>query len=96
MTLSDIRLSISEASKVFGVSQQTIRRAIKAKDVKYIVVRGRYRLSFLSLLEWSQKATSTKNKLAKNGIGQFVEGWKISNKLYSPHPENVKKQLGRS
>ena len=88
--MEDIRLSISEASRVFGINPQTIRRAIKAQKVKYIVVRSRYRLSFASLLSWSQSATSTKNKLAKRGIGQFVQGWKINNRLYSPHPDKVR------
>ncbi|MBI4121887.1 MAG: helix-turn-helix domain-containing protein [Parcubacteria group bacterium] len=89
----DFRLSISEASKVFGISSQTIRRAIKIQEVKYIIVRGRYRLSFISLLSWSQKATSTRNKLSKKGVGQFVTGWKISNKLFSPHPDKIKKEI---
>lgn len=93
MEFQDIRLSVSEAAKVFGLSQQTIRRALKENKLKYIIVRGRYRLSFMSLLSWSQGATSTKNKLAKKGIGQFVNQWKINNKLISPHPHNVKNQL---
>jgi excisionase family DNA binding protein len=91
--MEDIRLSISEASRIFGISQQTVRRAIKSQQLKYIVVRSRYRLSFLSLLKWSQSGTATKNKLANRGIGQFVEGWKITNKLYSPHPDKVKAAL---
>lgn len=93
MEQTDIRLTVSEAGRIFGVSEQTIRRAIKSQEVHYIVVRGRYRLSFSSLLSWSQGATSTKNKLAKRGIGQYVAQWKIHNRLYSPHPENVKRQL---
>jgi excisionase family DNA binding protein len=95
MDQTDIRLTVSEAGRVFGVSQQTIRRAIKAQLVKYIVVRGRYRLSFASLLSWSQHATSTRNKLAKQGIGQYVAQWKIQNRLYSPHPDNVKRQINQ-
>lgn len=91
--MEDIRLSISEASRIFGISQQTVRRAIKAQQIKYIVVRSRYRLSFMSLLKWSQSATSTRNKLANNGIGQFVNGWKIQNKLFSPHPEKVRASI---
>ena len=93
MEQKDIRLSVSEAAKIFGISQQTIRRAIKDHAVTYIVVRGRYRISFYSLLGWSQRSTATKNKLARQGIGQFVGTWNIQNTLYSPHPDNVKKQL---
>ena len=96
MEFKDIRLSVSESASIFGLSQQTIRRALKSGSLKYIVVRGRYRISFLSLLKWSQSATSTKNKLAKNGIGQFVSQWSISNPLISPHPVNVEKSINRT
>ena len=85
-----IRLSISEASKIFGLSGQTIRRAIKADEIRYVVVGDRYKINFESLLRWSQKRTSTKNKLENNGIGQYVDQWKIKNKLYSPNPEALK------
>ena len=93
MEFTDFRLSVSEAAKVFGISQQTIRRAIKAHAIKYIVVQNRYKISFLSLLTWSQQSTSTRNKLAHKGIGQFVRSWNIENTLYSPHPKAVKQQL---
>jgi excisionase family DNA binding protein len=83
---NDLRVSVSEAAKMFGVDQITIRRAIKEKDLRYIVVRNRYRISFASLLRWSQGRTSVRNKLAKKGLGQFVDKWKISNTLYSPRP----------
>ena len=92
----DIRLSISEAGRIFGVNAQTIRRAIKSGSVSYIVVRNRYRLSFSSLLKWSQGQTSTRNKLAKRGIGQYVQSWAINNKHFAPHPENVRKQISSS
>lgn len=84
-----IRLSISEAAKLFGVEQKTIRRAIKKQEITYIVIRGRYKLDFQNLLKWSQKKTTIKNKLGKNGIGQYVDTWKINNKLYSPNPKRI-------
>lgn len=82
-----LRLSISEAAKLFGISSKTIRRAIKDNELNYIIVRNRYRLNFDNLLKWSQKRTTVKNKMAKQGIGQFVEKWKINNKHYSPNPK---------
>lgn len=91
--MNDLRLSVSESAKIFGISQQTVRRALNSGSLKYIVVRGRYRISFNSLLTWSQANAHTKNKLAGKGIGQWVDQWKISNKLISPHPKNVKRQL---
>ncbi len=87
-----IRLSISEAAKLFGVSTQTIRRAITAQEVVYVVVGGRYKINFESMVKWSQTHTTIKNKLAKRGIGQFVEKWKIKNPLYSPNPKSLPKK----
>lgn len=81
-----IRVSISEAARLFGVNPQTIRRAIKGKEVTYVIVRGRYKLNFESVLKWSQKHASARNKLGTNGIGRFVSSWRISNTLYSPNP----------
>ena len=84
-----IRVSISEAAKLFGVNSQTIRRAIAAQEITYIVVGGRYKVNFESLVKWSQRRTTIKNKLANRGIGQFVNSWKISNPLFSPNPKTV-------
>lgn len=85
-----IRVSVSEAARLFGVNTQTIRRAIQAQEVTYVVVAGRYKLNFESLVKWSQRHTTVRNKLAKRGIGQFVDRWKIKNPLYSPNPKSIK------
>lgn len=85
-----IRLSVSEAAKLFGVSTRTIRRAITDNELSYIVVQDRYKISFESLLKWSQRTTTVRNKLAKDGIGQFVADWNIRNVLYSPNPDLVR------
>ena len=77
---------------MFGVSQQTIRRSIKDQEVTYVVVQGRYKINFESLLRWSQRSTTVRNKRDENGIGQFVEQWKIRNRLFSPNPETVKEE----
>lgn len=86
-----IRLSVSEAAKLFGVNSQTIRRAIQAQEITYAVVAGRYKINFESLVKWSQRHTTIKNKMAQRGIGQYVERWKIKNPMYSPNPKSVKK-----
>ena len=85
-----IRVSISEAAKLFGVNAQTIRHAIKEQEITYIVVAGRYKLNFESLIKWSQEKTTIKNKTERNGIGQYVEKWKIKNTLYSPSKKLIK------
>jgi len=93
-----IRVSVSEAARLFGVNTQTVRRAIAASEVTYVVVAGRYKINFESLVKWSQIHTTVKNKLANRGIGQFVDKWKIKNPLYSPNPKSVtvKKEGGQN
>lgn len=86
-----IRLSVSEAAKLFGVNSQTIRRAIASQEITYAVVAGRYKINFESLVKWSQKHTTIRNKMISRGIGQYVEKWKIKNPLYSPNPKSLKK-----
>jgi len=90
-----IRVSISEAARLFGVNAQTIRRAIRDQEITYVVVAGRYKLNFESLVKWSQVRTTIKNKLANKGIGQYVDKWKIKNPLYSPNPKSVAKKLAK-
>lgn len=84
-----IRLSISEAGRLFGVNPQTIRRALANKEITYIVVAGRYKLNFESLVKWSQNKTVIKRKTEQFGIGQYVDKWKIKNTLYSPSPKII-------
>lgn len=86
MTDEILRVSIAEAAKFFGLEQKTIRRAIKSGDLSYVVVRGRYRITFKSLLAWSQGKPTVRNKLSSKGVGQFVERWKITNTHFSPNP----------
>ena len=87
--VSIIRLSVSEAARMFGVSQRTIRRAISDGQITYVVVQGRYKLNFESLLKWSQDTTTVRNKRDRQGIGQYVNQWKIKNKLYSPNQKTL-------
>jgi excisionase family DNA binding protein len=84
-----IRISVSEASRLFGVSTKTIRRALTLGEVTYVIVRGRYKLNFESLVRWSQERPTVRNKTASQGIGQFVSQWKIRNRLYSPNPKTI-------
>ena len=72
-----IRVSVSEAARLFGISQQTVRRALKNNDVSFIVIGNRYKIDFASLITWSQSKITVKNKMNGNGIGQFVAKWRI-------------------
>jgi excisionase family DNA binding protein len=91
MAKPPIRLTASQAANLFGVSEKTIRRAIQDQELQYIVVRGVYKINFESALKWSQSRVKIKNKFNKDGIGQFVDKWKIKNKLYSPNPKTAEK-----
>ena len=81
-----IRVSVSEAAKLFGVSSKLIRQAIKSGEVRYILVKGRYKVLFESLVVWSQKTARRSNKLQREGIGQYVDKWRLSATKYSPRP----------
>jgi excisionase family DNA binding protein len=84
-----IRVSVSEAARLFGVASKTIRRALTLGELTYVVVRGRYKINFESLVRWSQERPKVRNKVERDGIGQYVSQWKIKNRLYSPNPKTV-------
>lgn len=70
----------------------TVRRAIKDQEVTYVVVQGRYKINFESLLRWSQRTTTVRHKRDRDGIGQYVEQWHIHNRLFSPNPNATKEE----
>lgn len=84
-----IRVSVSEAARLFGVNPLTVRRAIKDQQLRYVVVRGRYKIDFASLVKWSQQRPLVKYKTETKGLGQYVEKWRIKNTLYSPNPKSA-------
>lgn len=88
-----VRVSISEAARLLGIHSRTIRRAISAGEIRYITVRGRYKIHFGSLISWSQRVTTVRNKRDTRGIGQWVDQWKIKNPKFSPRaPEEAEKR----
>jgi len=87
-----LRVSVSQAASLFGVSERTIRAAIKKQQLQYVVVRNRYKINFNSLLEWSQKSTRRRNQRDANGVGKFVATWRIRNKKFSPNPALIESE----
>lgn len=85
-----VRVTVSEAARLFGVNPRTIRRAITAQELRYIVVRNRYKISFPSLVAWSQMQTKVRNKRDVQGIGQWVDQWRVRNMKFSPRPPEIK------
>ncbi|MFH1744595.1 MAG: hypothetical protein ABH881_00280 [bacterium] len=71
-----ILLSVSEASKIGGVTTKTIRRAIQSKQLKYKIVNNRYFLDLTSVILHLHTAAKLKNKLIQFGLGQYVKKWK--------------------
>lgn len=64
--------SVSSSAKIGGVDPKTIRRALKgASGLKYKIVKDRYKIELGSLLSFLSKNTKLKNKLNKNGLGQY-------------------------
>lgn len=90
-----VRVSISEAARLFGIHARTIRRAISTGEIRYIVVRGRYKIHFGSLVSWSQQSAGVRRKRDEKGIGQWVDQWKIKNVKFSPREPGVKKETSR-
>jgi len=91
-----VRVSIGEAARLFGVHPRTIHRALKEQKLRYIVVNNRYKILFSSLVAWSQSQIKIQNKRDQQGIGQWVEKWKIRNTRYSPRPPAPPQTEGKS
>ena len=96
MNKTSLRISVSQAANLFGVSEHTIRKALKENKLSYVVVRNRYKINFDSLLEWSQKSTRRRNRRDSLGIGKHVAQWRIKNKKYSPNPELITNKDNRN
>ena len=69
-------LSISEAAKIGGVTNKTIRRAIKSHTIKYKVIGNRYLVDIKSLVIYLYTKKKLTNKLNEYGVGQYIESWK--------------------
>lgn len=72
-----IWVSVSEAADLGGVQNKTIRRAIKTDlNLRYKIIKNRYRIEFSSLLSYLHRNTKLENKLKNFGLGQYVKDWK--------------------
>jgi len=69
-------LSVSESAKMGGITAKTIRRAISEKKIRYTVNGNRYKIDFLSVIQFLQANTKLKNKFNQSGVGQYVKEWK--------------------
>ncbi len=90
-----IRVSPSQAAQLFGVNERSIRRALKNSELRYIIVQGRYKINFEDLVRWSQHLPSREQKRDADGIGQFVEKWRIKNPKFSPSEKVIHQENNR-
>ena len=74
--MSMIKLSPSIAAMLFCISERSIRRAIKSKELPVTVHNSRYKIDFEDMLIWSNKLPNRQHKRDQEGIGQFVDKWK--------------------
>lgn len=67
-----IWLSPLEAAKLAGVSDKTIRRALKLENsLKFKIIKNRYQIELGSLVIFMHKNTKLLNKLNTFGLGQY-------------------------
>lgn len=73
-----IWLSVSEVAKLGGLSSKTVRRAIEKGQLKYKVINNRYLINMTTAIRFFLSSAKLRNKLNQDGIGQWIETWKIS------------------
>jgi DNA-binding transcriptional MerR regulator len=75
LPLEPLWLSVSEAAKIGGVEQKTIRRAIQSEKVKFKIINDRYLIEFSSMVKYLYSNTKLRNKFLSFGVGQYVDRW---------------------
>jgi hypothetical protein len=84
VVLNPLWLTVSEASKIMGANNKTVRRAIQDNLVKYKIVGERYFIETRSLLILIFSRTKLINKFNEIGLGQYVEKWRNEEALKKP------------
>lgn len=69
----EVFLSVSESAKLIGVDPKTIRRAIKARKIKYKISNNRYAIKFPSLINFARSSVKIRNKFYTQGIGKYIK-----------------------
>ncbi len=77
LKFSDVPISISECAKLFGLSEKTVRRAIKSHELPYVIIRDRYRIMFVDIVTWSQSRARLRRARDQKGIGQYIVEWQV-------------------
>jgi len=75
--IEKIYINIQEASKISGVSKNTIRKSLKNNELSYFFENRKYSLELENFLKWIFQSTRRINIMNTKGLGRFIETWKI-------------------
>jgi len=75
--IAPLWLSVSEAAKLGGVQNKTVRRAIQSNAVKFRIISNRYQIDLKSLIIYLHSNKKLNNKLLQNGLGQYVDKYNL-------------------
>jgi DNA-binding IclR family transcriptional regulator len=69
-----IWLSAAESAKLAGVSDKTIRRALKTEGLlKFRIEKNRYQIELGSLVLYMHRSKKLRNKILEAGLGQYYK-----------------------
>ena len=72
-----IYINIQEASKISGLSNNTIRKSLKNNELSYFFEKGKYSMEMEKFLKWIFQSQRKINIIKTKGIGKYIETWKI-------------------
>lgn len=72
-----IYINIQEASKISGISTNTIRKSLKSNELSYFFEKGKYSIELENFLKWIFQSQRKINIINTKGIGKYIETWKI-------------------
>jgi hypothetical protein len=72
-----IYINIQEASKISGLSRNTIRKSLKSNELSYFFEKGKYSVDMENFLKWIFQSQRKINIIKTKGIGKYIQTWKI-------------------
>lgn len=75
--IEKIYINIQEASKISGISTNTIRKSLKSNELSYFFEKGKYSIELENFLKWIFQSQRKINIINTKGIGKYIETWKI-------------------
>jgi len=72
-----IHINLQEASKISGLSNNTIRKSLKSNELSYFFEKGKYSVDMENFLKWIFQSQRKINIIKTKGIGKYIQTWKI-------------------